>query len=268
MRIRAIVALMVGCAVSGVAIAQVPAPTGVAMMKASDGYVLGNNDEVEVTLFGTGVNQVVRTRIKEDGTITVPYLGSVMARDRTARALSTEIAAQLRSGGYFTKPVVNVEVTQFISNGVTVFGEVGTPGVFPLDRPQTVGMMVARAGGVRPDGADYAILKRQGDSTEHRILLSTLAGEWSAATPLLASDTLYVPVTPMIYVYGQVNAPGTFGIRNGMTIRQALARAGGPTLAGSERNVSIYRGGQKLKKVELESPVQEGDTLFVHERIF
>jgi len=235
-------------------------------LPASDGYMLGVNDEIEVTIFGQGQNQVVRTRIKEDGTIILPFIGTTIARDRTARQLAEEVSAKLKSGGYFTKPTVNVDVTQYVSNSVTVFGQVGTPGVYPLDRAQTVAMVMARAGGSRGDGADYIIIRRRGDSAEHRIPLEALTGEWSAETPLTAGDTLYVPVAPVIYISGQVSAPGSFTIRSGMTLRQVLARAGGATLAGSRRNISIFRDGKEIKRARLDDAVHPNDSIFVHER--
>lgn len=267
MRLRA---LITAAALLGTNIplqAQTPmAPVGT--MQPNDGYKLGANDEVEVTIYGLGQqqNQVVRTRIKEDGTITLPFLGPVQARDRTARQLAQQIITELRSGGYFNNPSVNVDVTQYVSNVITVWGQVGTPGIYPLDRPLTVGMAVARAGGGRSDGADYVILQRRNDPIKHEIPFDSLTGEWSTALSVEAGDTLYVPVAPVVFVYGQVNAPGALTVRSGMTLRQVLARAGGPTLGGSQNNITIYRGDQKLKKAKLDEPIQAGDTIYIHER--
>jgi polysaccharide export outer membrane protein len=248
---------------------QAAEPIGVAgSMNPGDGYKLGANDEVEVTIYGSaqGQNQVVRTRVKEDGTITLPFLGVVKARDRTARQLAEQITNELRSGGYFTRPSVNVDVAQYVSNVVTVFGQVGTPGIYPIDRSQTVGMALARAGGGNSNGADYVVLRRRGDPTERRIAFADLAGDWSTATMIEAGDTLYVPVSPVVYIYGQVNAPGSFTIRSGMTLRQVLVRAGGPTLAGTVNKITVYRGNQKIKKAKLDDLVQPDDAIFIHER--
>lgn len=260
---RALIAI---AALSLVAPATAQTPPSPSALPAADGYMLGVNDEIEVTIFGQGQNQVVRTRIKEDGTVILPFIGSIVARDRTARQLADEVSAKLRMGGYFTKPTVNVDVTQYVSNSITVFGQVGAPGVYPLDRAQTVAMVVARAGGSRGDGADYVIVRRRGDATEHRVPFDALTGEWSTETPLIAGDTLYVPVAPVIFISGQVAAPGSFTIKTGMTLRQVLARAGGATLAGSRRNISIFRNGSEVKRADLDQPVQPNDSIFVHER--
>ncbi len=243
------------------------APTPGPKSSAPEQYVLGVNDEVEVTIFGAQ-NQVVRTRVKEDGTVTVPYAGAIRATGYTARELAQRIQTALEKGGYLINPVVNVDVTQFISNVVTVSGNVATPGIYPLDRSMTVAMLVARAGGARPDGADFALLRRRGDTQEHRIEFDTLEGQWSGATRLQEGDTLLIPEAPTFFAYGQVKSPGNYPIKSGMTIRQALARAGGPTLGGSENKVTIYRGKKKLKKLDLDSPIQPDDTLFVRERLF
>lgn len=267
MRFRALIAAAALLGANAPLQAQAPM-NSVGLMQPGDGYKLGANDEVEVTIYGLGQqqNQVVRTRIKEDGTITLPFLGAVQARDRTARELAQQINGELRSGGYFNNPSVNVDVTQYVSNVVTVSGQVGTPGIYPLDRPLTIGMALARAGGGRGDGADYVILHRRNDPTEHQISFDNLTGEWSTALIVEAGDTLYVPVAPVVFIYGQVNAPGSFTVRSGMTLRQVLARAGGPTLGGSQNHITIYRGDQKVKKAELDSPVQANDTIYIHER--
>lgn len=263
-----VLALAAAALIGAAASAQTPPPP-LPAMSADDGYLLGVDDEIEVKVYGQDEQaQVTRTRIKEDGTITLPLLGTITVRDRTARQVAAAVTQELRAGGYFTDPVVNVDVTQYVSNAVTVYGAVGASGVYPLDRAQTVAMMLARAGGARGDGADYVILRRAEDPTEHRILLSSFQGDFSSMTRLRAGDTLFVPAAPVIFVYGQVNSPGSFPIKSGMTIRQALARAGGPTLAGSERNISIYRDGERLRKVDLNSIAKEGDTLFIHERLF
>lgn len=231
-----------------------------------DEYELGINDEVMITIFGTP-DQVVKTRVKEDGTITVPFIGVIKAKGETALLLSRSIVAALKSGGYLVNPIVNVDVTDFVSNVVTVSGSVGQPGVYPLNRSMTVSMLLAKAGGARTDGADYAVLKRGGND-EHRIDFNSLTGDWSGATLLQAGDSVLVPIRPVFFVYGQVNAPGKYPIDGAMSLRQALARAGGPTLAGTQKNVAIFRGDKKIKKAPLDMKIEPNDTVFVNERLF
>ena len=54
-----------------------------------------------------------------------------------------------------------------------------------------------------------------------------------------------------------------------MTVRMAIAKAGGLTETGSEKKVKINRKGEKLKDVKIDGTIVEpGDILTVGERLF
>jgi len=212
-----------------------------------DGYRLGAEDQIEVSIYGQG-GSVTKTRIKSDGSITLPLVGRVEAANRTSQALASAIQEQLRRGGYVNDPIVNVEIVDYASRTVTVLGEFAKPGVVPLDRP-----------------TQLSELRRGGKVTTYS--LTQIARGQQADIAMQPGDAVYAIPAPQYYVYGQIGNAGTFAIAPGMTIRQALARAGGPTLSGSERKVTLYRGGRELE-AELAAPVLPDDVLFVRERIF
>ncbi|SEJ42879.1 polysaccharide export outer membrane protein [Sphingomonas sp. OV641] len=241
-----------------------PAPAPVSAV-ADAAYRLGVNDELQISVFGTHPIDV-KTRVKEDGSVTVPMLGDVPASGQTTREFADTIASRLRAGKLYTNPVVNVEVVNFVSNAVTVFGSLNTPGIYPLDRPLTVAMALARAGGTRGDAADYVIIKRAG-RPDQRVRTDDPAGV-GLAQPLVAGDTLFVPPAPVIFVYGQVNKPGRIALRSDMTVMQALAEAGGPTLAGSRKRVTLTRGATSQDRVPLDAKAQPGDVFYVNEKLF
>ncbi len=81
-------------------------------------------------------------------------------------------------------------------------------------------------------------------------------------------DTLFVPDAETFYISGAVGHPGTFPILRDMTVRQAIALAGGVTAAGSERKVALIRGGGKEVPAKIDDPVQKGDVYIVKERLF
>ena len=245
---------------------QMAAPVPAAAQPSTAGYLLGINDEIHISVFGSRPLDV-KTRIKEDGTITLPMLGEVEAKGMTTGALASTIANRLKSGRFFVDPVVNVEVVNFVSNAVTVFGNLQQPGVYPLDRSQSIAMILARAGGARADAADYLILRRAGQP-DKRISLADLAADSGTGAPLAPGDTIFVPAAPVVFIYGQVNKPGKIVMRSGMTLRQALAEAGGPTLAGSQRKITLNRGTTKMKKVDLDIEVQPGDVFYINEKLF
>ena len=239
-----------------------PAP-GAALASS---YILGANDEIRVSVFGAYPFDV-KTRIKENGNVTLPSVGEVMAQGVTASTLATKVRDQLKAGGYFVNPIVNVEVVSYVSRAVTVFGNLQNPGIYPLDRPQTIAMMLARTGGARTDAADYAILQRQGEE-DRRVPLEDLSGVTGTGQMLRPGDSLFVPKAEDVFIYGQVNKPGKITYESGMTLRQILAQAGGPTLGGSEKKISLNRGNQRIKRADLDMLVKPGDVFTVQERIF
>lgn len=229
-----------------------------------DGYRLGAEDQIEVSIYGQG-GSVTKTRIKSDGSITLPLVGRVEAANRTSQALASSIQEQLRRGGYVNDPIVNVEIIDYASRTVTVQGEFVKPGLVPLDRPTQLSELVARAGGPRESGSDVVELLRDGKVTTYSLM--QIARGQQADIPMKPGDAIYAARPPQYYIYGQVGRAGTLAIAPGMTIRQALAAAGGPTLSGSERKITLHRGGRELE-AELAAPVLPNDVLVVRERIF
>lgn len=233
---------------------------------ASADYLLGPEDVVDVDVLGRP-DFKTRARIGADGTIQLPLIGRIPASDRTSRKLEEEIARSLQSGGYFSNPIVNIEVASFASRYVTVLGAVGTPGLLPVNRRYRLSEVLAKVGGVRDNGADYVILRRQ-DGPEQRLLVKSLAtGDLSQDPFVEPGDKIFSPVADLFYISGQVVAPGAYPLPSDLTVRMAIARGGGLTPSGSDRRVNVTRAGTK-QKLELSDKVQAGDVIVVGERLF
>jgi polysaccharide export outer membrane protein len=267
-RIPAVMALAIGMpGLTSGAAAQAAAPASAqptARPQANPGYILGPNDEVEVRIFGQP-DMTVKTRIKADGTVNLALLGPFQARGKNTSQLSAEIAAAYEAQGYLVNPSVNVEVTSFISKTVTVLGDVPNSGNYPLDRPYSVASMIALAGGVKATGANAVILTPADGSAPVRISLNDLSG--AAMRPLQPGDVLFVPPAERVYVYGQVNEPGAYKYQPGMTYRQAMAEAGGPTLAASS-GIDVRRDGKKVEGLKLDDELKPEDVLVIKEKLF
>lgn len=231
---------------------------------ASAGYQLGPDDEVKISVFGQP-DLSTTTRIKADGTVVLALVGAVPAQGKTTTQLANDIAAGYASGGYLTKPSVSVEVNTYVSRFVTVLGNVPQAGNYPLDRNYTVAAMLAKAGGSTKDGANAVILTPADGSGPVRISLADMAA--GAMRPLQPGDTLFVPPAEKVYVYGQVQQPGAFSYVPGQSFRQALALAGGPTLAGSTKRIKVRREGKEIQ-ANLDDPVKPEDVLIIREKLF
>jgi polysaccharide export outer membrane protein len=107
-------------------------------------YLLGPNDLVEVTVFQED-DLATKARVGNDGTITVPLVGSVKVGGKSVDEAAQIIRARLAKG-YLVNPQVNVSVTEFSKRFVTVIGEVQKGGTFefpnqgPLNLLQAIGL--------------------------------------------------------------------------------------------------------------------------------
>lgn len=250
--------------------AATPAETGAAAaekpVSLADGYVLGVGDTLEVSVLGRSEFNA-RVQVQADGTIQLPYLKSVPAQNMTVLQLRDDIRKRLQSGGFYTDPVVNVVVASYTSRYVTVLGAVGQPGLVPVDRAYRVSEILARVGGPQPTGDDNLLLRRA-DGSEMTLPVAQLATGGPDQDPLVSpGDKLYIAQAPVFYITGAVNGSGSYKVDKGMTVRKALARAGGLTDRGSDKKVKVFRNGEEIK-AKLEDPIRDGDSITVGERFF
>ena len=239
-------------------------------------YQLGAGDNIRVTVF-QNPELTVETRVTENGTISYPLVGSVRVGGLTIPVAEQTIAKALKDGNFLQQPQVNISLLQNRGNQVSVLGMVTRPGRFPLETVNTrLSEMLAIAGGIALGGADIVILTgiRDGKPLRREIDIPGmfLDNQLQHDIVVAGGDVIYVHRQPMYYIYGEVQRAGSFRIERGMTVRQALAQAGGPTQRGTERNLRIYRRGTDGQvesiKPEMNAPLQPEDVLYVQESLF
>ncbi|MGH8744168.1 MAG: polysaccharide export protein EpsE [Burkholderiales bacterium] len=239
-------------------------------------YRLGAGDTIRITVF-QNADLTVETRVTENGTITFPLIGVIKIGGMTIGAAEQTIAKALQGGGFIKQAQVNILLLQNRGNQVSVLGQVGRPGRFPLETFNTrISEMVAIAGGINAMGSDVAILTGTREGKPYRkeidIVGMFLNNKLENDIVVAGGDVIYVHRQPMYYIYGEVQRPGSYRVERGMTVRQALAQGGGPTPRGTERSLGMYRRGSDGKVVslnpELNGPVQPDDVLYVKESLF
>lgn len=236
-------------------------PTGAAGAE----YVIGPDDVIDIEVVGQPDR--MRAHVYSDGTVQMNLVGKLTASGKTTRQLGAEIASALKSGGYFANPVVNIEVSSYASRYVTVLGAVGQPGLVPINRAYKLSEIMARVGGPQERGADYLIVRPE-NGPEKRYALDKLAiGDPSQDPYVTPGDKIYVPIAEVYYISGQVNSPGTLPMKTGMTLREAIARAGGLGEAGTDKGILVTRNG-KTSKMDANTKVEPNDVVVVRERLF
>jgi len=89
-----------------------------------------------------------KTRVRNDGKVSLPFLNDVDAAGYTPMALAQSLQTRLKQ--YFTAPVVTVSLDDPRPYVIPVTGEVAKPGVFPLEPGSGVLAALASAGGLNP----------------------------------------------------------------------------------------------------------------------
>jgi len=168
-------------------------------------------------------------------------------------------------------------VVQMRGSQVAVLGQVNRPGRFPLETfDLKLTDLLAIAGGITAGGADTVVLTgmREGKPMRREIDLPSLFLDDRIADdlPIAGGDVIYVHRAPVFYIYGEVQRPGAYRVERGMTVMQALALGGGPTIRGTERGLRLHRreAGGKVQTIEpaMSEPVRGDDVLYIKESLF
>jgi polysaccharide export outer membrane protein len=237
---------------------------------------LGPGDSIAIQVYGQP-DMATTVYVADDGTIPVPLVGSVQVNGLSPSEAGRALEKALSDGKFLIDPHVTITVVQSRSQRVSVLGEVGTPGRYPIESNTTIFDLLAQAGGARETSSDIVYLLRpdaNGQIIRYPINLKGLVDQKNAmpTQALQGGDSIFVPRAPQFYIFGEVTAPNMYRIEPGMTVVQAIARAGGVTPRGSRNRVELKRkdadGQEHIVKAKLSDLVQPDDVIRVKESIF
>jgi polysaccharide export outer membrane protein len=258
-------------------------------------YRIGARDVIEIRV-DDAPELSVTTSVNADGTFLMPYLKRVKALSKTPEELSREIADGLR-GRYLKDPNVIVLVKQFYSRSFFILGAVKKPGVYQIEgRPQLL-RLITLAGGPADSHGSVAYIIREmkktptsdpgtpkpvansdqtpatanGDGAaaeepEYDIKMVNINGMFKGMglggrdSYLEPGDIVNIPQADVFFVAGEVNAPGSFPLSEGTTLRQAIALSQGTTMNAALGNGVIFRQDVSTGK-RIEIPVNIGDVM-------
>jgi polysaccharide export outer membrane protein len=234
---------------------------------------LGPGDSVNLSVYGQpDLNATVA--VNDDGTIPVALVGPVMVKGLSPSSAARAVEKALRDGQYLNHPQVTITLVASRSQRISVLGEVGAPGRYPIDASTTIFDLLASAGGPKETAASVVYLLRpESDGTVSRTPIKLTAGDVIGNAPgLKAGDSILVPKADHYYIYGEIAQPNVYKLEPGLTVLEAIVRAGGVTPRGSDNRIELQRKGLDGKKVtrkaKPEDELQPDDILRVKERIF
>jgi polysaccharide export outer membrane protein len=173
--------------------------------------------------------------------------------------------------------IIGGETVFVNSRNITVMGQVNRPGKYSIvNGVRTVADFLTMAGGITINGSDTITVTtaRGGKTNRFEVDVDTLfrTGDNDVNIELQSGDSIYVPQAPMVYIYGEVQRPGSFRIQRNMTVMQVISQGGGLTARGTQRNIKINRRNAK-DEIETIYPkitdlVKPDDVLYVQESLF
>ena len=243
---------------------------------AKTDYVLGAGDVVKVTVYQSP-ELGAEARITESGFVSLPLIGQIKLGGLTIGEAEKTVANALLSGKFLKQPQVSILVTTLKGSQASVLGNAVRPGRYSLELASTrLSDLMALAGGIAPDGGDILTVTgtRDGKTFRKQIDFRVLfrGGDPSQDIVIQNNDVVYVDKAPQIYIYGEVQRPGTLRLERNMTLLQALAAGGGLTARGTARGIKINRKGVDGAVQELnpgmQDQLQPDDVIYVRESLF
>ena len=175
-----------------------------------------------------GVADLGIFQIADNGYITVPYVGSVLAKGNTIEGVRAIIVSRLSRKTI--DPQVEIKLTQGMESKVNILGGVNKPGIYTLNSGlTTLRALIAAAGGVSAGLTDFTdITFSRGSHTIDFSLQDLLTGV-VPDIPLVAGDQIqFVENSKSFTVLG---AAGTQGLvkfpKNRVSLLEAIALSKG-----------------------------------------
>jgi polysaccharide export outer membrane protein len=202
-----------------------------------------------------------RYRVDEMGDITVPLIGRVQLAGMTAAEAATKIE-QLYVEGQILLPAnshATVFIAEYATQGVTVNGEVKTPGVYPALGVHKLNDLIAAAGGITGFAASHVVITHKDDPGDP----TTVEYNPAALKPIIPDvqifpgDSILIPRAGVVYVAGNVAKPGAYLLdgRRALTVEEAMALSGGGGKASAMKRVQLVRTLDDGRKEAITIPV-------------
>ena len=254
-----------------------PTTTPNILVSPDEDYHIGPRDVLEIRV-EDGENLSGTYAVNADGTFMMPYLKRIKAEGKTTEELATLIEDGLR-GRYLKEPQVLVSIKQYHSRTFFIQGSVRRPGVYQIEGRPSLLKLITVAGGfadnygsnayvireIKPKKDDSskdrpsanggqmsqvadarsATGSKEEDGPEYEFITVNITGMLRGQPEknmfLEPGDIVNIPPLDIFFVAGEVNSPGSFQLKEGTTLRQAISLAQGTTYNAAAGDGIIFR---------------------------
>lgn len=238
---------------------------------------IGPGDRIKVTVLGAD-DMTGECVVNPEGSINMPVVGVCKIADKTPDEVATQLEGAVRK--YVKEPHVRVEIVQKAASLVVISGRVRKPGPYAVTPKTTLLELLGVSGGedTNADLEKVSIVHTGGKPADTVDLRSFMDGKSVTSNPTLTSgDIIVVPekvaTVGAVFVLGEVKRVGSYELRPGMRVHEAIASAGGITEEADPQNASVTdKDGNKkdfdLKKALAQEKNEDrvlasGDTIYI-----
>lgn len=243
---------------------------------ASD--MISSGDEITITVYenvkddpllgntGQRVSGLSAVQVDGQGYIFIPYAGRIKAAGQTNEGLRQAITRKLE--GQTPDPQVSVSRSAGVGSTVSISGQAGANGVYPIDpSTRTLTTMLAKSGGVTIDPATAIVRVTRGGHTG-KIWLKDLYQNPSLDIALRPGDKIMIEDDSRKFIaLGATGAQSTVPfVSPTMSALEAIATVGGlSTMSADPKGVFILRDeSEEIARNVLGKPELVGDQRVIY----
>jgi polysaccharide export outer membrane protein len=241
------------------------------MVSGTPQYRIGPGDVLDLVVTRGSAQDKLQATVRSSGKIFV-LLAEVQVDGLTTEQAGTAIANELAT--FFRNPSVEVQVKEFNSKKVSVFGSVGSivraSGVsIPLTGRMTVIEAIGKAGGFNTNASMDRVRVTRADGASFNVNLFRYMQEGDPALEFVldAGDRVFVPEQVKgeerrVFLLGEVKTPGPAPFFPNLTLAQLVAQVGGWTDSALYDQAAVIRsadGVTEILTVDLRRLLLEGE---------
>ncbi len=239
-------------------------------------YILGPGDNIFLFLWGK-VEQEYDLTIDREGNVFIPKVGEVTAWGLTVAEFEKQLKEKLSR--VYTDFRVSISLGEIRSIRVYLTGEVKKPGAYTVSSLATVFNAMYLAGGPTSKGSLRNVKLLRSNQVEKTVDFYDflLKGDNQGDVRMNSGDVVFVPVTGIrAAIDGEVMRPAIYELKEGETVGDLVAMAGGLTAMGYLGSLTLERYSPANEKITLDlnldstlGPVDNfalhnGDSVVVH----
>jgi polysaccharide export outer membrane protein len=216
-------------------------------------YKVGPGDILKIVFWKQFSADEFEVLIRPDGTLSFSMVDDLKVSDLTITELDQLLTRELSR--YIKRPRIDVMVKEFHSQEVLLLGAVNSlvrqptgPGVYVLKKPTRIVELLTIAGGPRPTAnlKKVAVTQKNGNTFYLNIYKAIFQSDASQDVPIYPGDSIFVPEisegVSKIFVFGEVQNPGVYDLKEGMSVLEAVAEAGSFSEDAVLQSTRLIRG--------------------------